>query len=160
MWSKNFRICLFNAVYQELFTKGLTDSNLSFDWTLVFDTIENQAELPDIQNLDRSLEFLKENQTKYESILQKYLSNWNKTYSIVRAIMLCFLQEVSEAQAISKTDLEVVEIISKYIKLTEEYVGGENTALVHAITSNILEKELNIVLSKPTKIAEPTNGLN
>lgn len=162
MWTKNFRICLFNAVYQELFSENLPDFSSSLDWDPIFELVtSSSAELPNQADLNRSLEDLKQNRSQFETTLRKYLQSWHKTYRIVRAILLCFLQEVTEAKRANATSTDFRQIMSKYTRLTQDYVGGDNTDLVYAIINHILQDELGITpdTSQKTNLSQQAGDL-
>ncbi len=144
MWEKNFRVALFTAVYQKLFQSDFVDAGIAWNWEIVLNNlkVEEASKMPKVQDLSCRLEDLGTNQEKYQNLLQKYLQSWDRTYDIVKAILLTYLQELSEMKESGSLEVNSNEIVSKYIRLTQEYIGGENTALVHAVASNILENNL------------------
>jgi transcription termination factor NusB len=66
--------------------------------------------------------------------VQKHLSDWNKTFGIVKAILYCFLLEKKWTN--NNSDF-VLKAVGKYIKLAEEFTILANIKLIHAILSKI-----------------------
>ena len=64
------------------------------------------------------------------------MANWNKTFPIVKACLFTFLLEKDYLRS-TQSDVESKEVVSKYIRLSEDLVGGQNVALVHAILSKV-----------------------
>ncbi len=153
MWTKNFAICLFSAVYQNIFSQDSKnfidlkeDSQIVFDWLVVLDTLNLSQDLPNTDLLQDSLIKIVQNKAKFENILQKYLSDSKKTYKIVKAILFTFLQELEEIkkpkEEIPTTLLEYYQpMAKKYVRIAQDYVGGENASLVHAVTIKIIQDD-------------------
>jgi hypothetical protein len=66
--------------------------------------------------------------------IKKYLSDWSKTFGIVKAILYCFLLEKKSSGNSSDFGTKSVGL---YIKLAEEFTILANIKLIHAILSKI-----------------------
>ncbi len=158
MWTKNFVICLFSAVYQNIFLQDSKDfidieekAQMGFDWSVVLDTLNLSQDLPNTDLLQDSLTKIVQNESKFENILQKYLSDSKKTYKIVKAILFTFLQELQEIkkskEEIPTTLLEYYQpIAKKYVRIAQDYIGSENASLVHAITIKVIQDDPSTLL--------------
>jgi transcription termination factor NusB len=140
MWDKYFRLCLFMAVYQELFAEEL-GADLGLEWDFILETVENPQDRPSSKELAKSMASLRLKREQYELLLKKYLHSWERTYETVKAMLLTFLEELSKLREVEEKS-ELIELVGKYVRLTQDYIGGENTALVHAVASNIVENDL------------------
>lgn len=135
---------MFTAIYQKLFRLSLTEGEPVFEWALVFDSLKlgDGLELPDISDLDFSFASVLEKEDKFKALLNKYLQDWGRTYDIVKAILLTYLQELAELKESNKIEVLAQDLVGSYVRLAQDYIGGENTSLVHAVASNILENDL------------------
>lgn len=68
------------------------------------------------------------------NLVKEYLSDWAKTFGIVKAILFCFLLE---KKATSNCEEFQIKSIGVYIKLAEEFTILANIKLIHAILSKI-----------------------
>ncbi|NJK71692.1 MAG: hypothetical protein HC932_05655 [Thermales bacterium] len=136
MWSQATRKVLISSVYEYLFWQKLEDpKEFVIDWSQL--TLEhfnegdvlNQKEFQKVFNTFLSLP------DKYLSQVSKFINDWSKTFDLVKAILIVFVIELESFQ-----DEPPKNIISKYIRITQELVGGENPSLVHAVTSKILNQ--------------------
>ena len=67
-------------------------------------------------------------------LVKEYLSDWAKTFGIVKAILFCFLLE---KKAMSNNQEFQAKSIGIYIKLAEEFTILANIKLIHAILSKL-----------------------
>ena len=67
-------------------------------------------------------------------MIKEYLSDWIKTFGIVKAILFCFLLE---KKAMSNNQEFQTKSIGVYIKLAEEFTVLANIKLIHAILSKL-----------------------
>lgn len=128
------------AVYQELFAEEL-GADLGLEWDFILETVENPQDRPSSKELAKSMASLRLKREQYELLLKKYLHSWERTYETVKAMLLTFLEELSKLREVEEKS-ELIELVGKYVRLTQDYIGGENTALVHAVASNIVENDL------------------
>jgi hypothetical protein len=136
MWEKKYRFSLFVAIYQYLFW-----NNLSLDYSIDWDKILNEVfgeevDFDNVAPLQKDFDFFLSKKESFDEILVKHLKDSSKTYDMVKAVLYTFLTETEGGEK----DVEALEkIVGKYIRLTQEMVGGQSTALVHAVTSKVLE---------------------
>jgi len=133
VWDKNLRYCIFTAVYQKLFWE---DESVEYflDWSFIIENIPNKDTRPEIDLLDELYEVFLENKANYTEQLQNHLKNWNRTFPDVRACLFTFLLE---KDSLKKKSEDVSDIVSKYVRLSEDLIGGKNVGLVHAIVSKL-----------------------
>ena len=67
-------------------------------------------------------------------LIKEYLSDWAKTFGIVKAILFCFLLE---KKVLSNNQEFQDKSIGVYIKLAEEFTILANIKLIHAILSKL-----------------------
>ncbi len=140
MWDKFFRAAMVNTVYQDIFWKNIEIVNEIDTDFIVEQMKKNLSEKSlesfnvDTKQLDEKLVECEANYTEHKKFLLKYLEGWYKTYDIVKAILFVFLIERMDAES---KGLDIGDVVGKYIKLTQDIVGGKSTSLVHAILSKI-----------------------
>jgi uncharacterized membrane protein len=127
--------------YPDLFIEGDKSSSNSFDTRL-------ETELQ-IVKIDESISkivvelepqidrFYLEMEGVTDQV-KEHLSDWAKTFGIVKAILFCFLLE---KKAVSNNDEFVSKSVGVYIKLAEEFTILANIKLIHAILSKIQSQE-------------------
>ena len=151
MWEKSFRSSLFSLVYQDLFWRDLGvetyDPKQHLELVLSEVKLKEGESLPSEAKLLESLSAFEEKEGAFETELKKYLNQYDKTYTAVRALLFTFLVE---RDMILEKKEDPGDIVGKYIRLTQNMVGGENTGLVHAVLSKIVggkkaEKEAETV---------------
>jgi transcription termination factor NusB len=143
VWDKPFRYSIFTAVYELLFWReeGVNDFNI--DWDFIFENAKFEVK-PDIEDLNQVMYLFEQKEKSYTDILESYLANWDKTFSIIKACLFTFLLEKDDIGN-SEPPVDSKDIVTKYIRLSEDLVGGQNVGLVHAVLSKIagVQKEIS-----------------
>jgi transcription termination factor NusB len=134
MWSKNFRKCLIGAVYQNLFWDSLNSTQYSPDWSILVDQNKNIEESIVEEDLSSMYDLFVTKKTFYIDTITKHVNKWDKTFDLIKACLIVFIIE-NEVN----TDKEA-KLVGHYIKFAQDFAGGENPALVHAVISKILEE--------------------
>lgn len=67
-------------------------------------------------------------------LIKEHLSDWTKTFGIVKAILFCYIME---KKATSNNQEFAAKSIGIYIKLAEEFTILANIKLIHAILSKL-----------------------
>jgi transcription termination factor NusB len=137
MWSKTFRKSLISAIYEDLFSESLDqfDHNEP-SWSQIIEENETQENPLILDNLVEVFVFYKNNKSEIIDTIQPLMTTWHKTFDLVKACLVCFCVEVQYTQEQSQ-EIDT-GIVGKYIRLTQSFAGGENPALVHAVTSKLL----------------------
>jgi transcription termination factor NusB len=149
MWDKKFRYIIFSLAYQFLFWSEHFDFDNTFE-TLTTNTYkpEDEVNLKKIaQKSKDTLDIFKTNQQDFEIILRKYLASYDKTYPLIKAILFTALLEdflIDKSQSRKP-------LMSKYIHLTQEMVGGKNPTVVNAVLGNVFGVERNVIAKDPEK---------
>ena len=133
MWSKNFRKCLIGAVYQNLFWESFNNSDYSPDWSMIINENHNTDDTFTKENLIEVYNVFLSKKLSYIENIMKYVNKWDKTFDLIKACLIVFLVEDE-----INTDPEN-KLVGHYIKFAQDFAGGENPALVHAVISKILE---------------------
>jgi transcription termination factor NusB len=134
MWSKNFRKCIIGSVYQNLFWESFNNSQYKPDWENLLDqnkdddTIILKDDLSSVYSL-----FISKKDT-YINKITKYVNKWDKTFDLIKACLIVFL--IENELNIDKNS----KLVGHYIKFAQDFAGGENPALVHAVISKVLEE--------------------
>jgi transcription termination factor NusB len=139
MWSNPTRKILIGSIYEYLFWSNLGSKKIpEVDWTQLID-LYNTESFPLAEKELNSLyeKFLEKSET-YIHIIQEHFDNWSKTYDIVKAILIVFVLELEDTNLASEKS-----IINKYLKITQELVGGQNPNLVHAVALKIYQNHTN-----------------
>ncbi len=137
MWNKQFRKALIAAIYQHLFWSGFTKTHVDPNWQQICSEIFKEDQPYSEKELQSTYELFIEKEVYYTNLLQQYVSKWDKTFDIIKACFYCFLIELGERK--NEPDLKLV---GTYIKFGQDFAGGDNPGLVHAVLSNILENDL------------------
>lgn len=135
MWKKDFRICLFYVIYQYIFWLSI-DQEKKLDWNHIEAQAFGERSDLDLETVKKEYKNFIDNKTTFDQVLANNLKEPNKTYLTVKAILYVFFLEIDFLEregVLSQTN----NIVGKYIKLTQEVVGGESTGLVHAVTSKV-----------------------
>jgi hypothetical protein len=157
MWEKDFRKLIFYIVYQALFLNWNLEfwQNLDFDEKL--DLIEKNKQIIDSTKsqkndlilinyltkpdssvaVDKILnDFLLKKDDYWQKICQN-LKDTKKTYTAVSTCLYTYLLEKDFIDTQFLTEEIATEnkqnLIGKYIKLAQDFIGDENVSLVHAI---------------------------
>ena len=123
--------------YPDLFIEGINPNASSFDSKLEtelqiakIDEVIGQIVIDLEPQIDR---FYLEIEDMSDTI-KEHLSDWAKTFSIVKALLFCFLLE---KKATSNNEQFQAKSIGIYIKLAEEFTILANIKLTHAILSKL-----------------------
>lgn len=138
MWDKSFRFSLFAGIYEALFWEEQESHGTnSIDWSIITAQLGHAETQPSVTLLQACLDTFLANQTSYTQILKKHLNSWNKTYLIVRACLYCFLTEKDYLQR-NNVAYDESKLVGRYLRLSEDLIGGQNVALVHAVISKLV----------------------
>ncbi len=141
MWTKSYRYCLVSSIYECIFRDF--DAAVYPDWSLIISCLENTDKAEDkplFNDLDESYKTFTQNYQAYKATLQLYLQDWDRTHLLVQSILLEFVQE-SEMLTNQKLELQIPELVSKYIRLTDNLIGGQGVSLVHAVLTKLIAAE-------------------
>jgi transcription termination factor NusB len=139
VWEKPFRYLVFAAIYQLLFWREQGVENLKLDWEMIQEVSKTEVKV-DIIALEKIIEAFRANEIAYTNTLEQYLKTWSKTYPVVKACFFCFMLE--HDSLIKQGENEIAKtIVSKYIRLGEDLIGGQNVSLIHAVLSKISDIE-------------------
>jgi transcription termination factor NusB len=134
MWTKHFRKSIIAAIYQNLFWQSLSGSVYIPDWENVTKEVYTEDEVVSIKELQACYNRFITSKETSTSLLQEYITKWDKTFDIVKAALFCFLLEYSDRK--NEDDLH---ILGNYIKFAQDFAGGENPGLIHAVMSKMIE---------------------
>ena len=151
MWSKRNRTAICFTIYHDLFWREKEllqyDHTDEVELTWLDESIagDTQDKL-DTKLVHRAFEFYRLHQDDVlHAKLDPFLQDRQKTFPIVTAILFTYLIEVE----LNKTTEDIASTcVGKYIKLTQDYIAGGNTSLVHAILSKMSGKELPETLTE------------
>jgi hypothetical protein len=123
--------------YPDLFIEGSKPVSCSFDTRLQtefqiskIDQVISQIAI----ELEPQMELFYIEMEDMTDLIKVHLSDWTKTFGIVKAILFCFLLEKKATQSSQEFQTKSVGI---YIKLAEEFTVLANIKLVHAILSKL-----------------------
>jgi transcription termination factor NusB len=133
-WSKNFRKCIIGSVYQNLFWDSFNNNHYTPDWEMIIDQNRNVEDVISIEELASVYDLFLSRKPIYIEQITQYVNKWDKTFDLVKACLIVFLIENE-----INTDKEA-KLVGHYIKFAQDFAGGENPALVHAVISKVLEK--------------------
>jgi transcription termination factor NusB len=138
MWSKGFRKCIICAVYQQLFWESFNNTSYKPNWEMIASQNKKDDDVFTDSDLDNTFSVFTNNKPIFVEKITQYINKWDKTFDIVKACLLVFLMELD-----AKPD-DNTKVVGNYIKFAQEFAGGENPSLVHAVISKILEDKSDI----------------
>ena len=164
-WSKHLRLSVFVMIYQTIFNQPRTSRNSSSIQDLEMDserinsllislsqehpeyfgdnTLGSNPELNDEFWTDLRLlvqaqvDSFVANYSDYKTQLEPYLTNWDRTFEIIKAILFCFMLELRNAKS-SLNEQQITTLIGSYIQMTEDFSVPANVKLVHAILAKLV----------------------
>lgn len=136
MWTKVFRKALISVVYQDIFSISIEGLNKNdFDLDLVISEYSTQDTPILIDEIKEVLDFYNQDNNYYSEIVKKYLNKWDKTYDLIKATLVVFTLELLYAK---EHNIYIQgNLVGKYVRLAQDFVGGDNPGLVHAVASKI-----------------------
>jgi transcription termination factor NusB len=139
MWTKDFRFCLFSLIYDD--SLGYREMNEVVDYEEFVNSVLTEYKSFKKENVDTGVL-----RVEFESYLSKknsmivrlttLLPDWNKTFEIIKAVLLCFLIEKQSLKIFEKDKLVV-----SYIKFAEGYCVSSNVKLIHAVLSKLVDEK-------------------
>jgi hypothetical protein len=123
--------------YPDLFIEGLKTDTTTFDTRLETElqiVKINEAIGKIVVDLEPQIDRFYLDLEEMTELVKEYLSDWAKTFGIVKAILFCFLLE---KKAVSNNQDFQTKSIGIYIKLAEEFTILANIKLIHAILSKL-----------------------
>jgi|GEM_PF-1423733 len=147
MWTKNFSLCLCIAVYQKLTLESRSDFTVAVDWSLILKELNLSLDQSELASLDLQLDYVWRNRNQFEQILGKFLDQPKKTHPFVKAVLLVFLAELlhlrtQQSPEITNQSADWLGLAKKYVRITQNYIGAENPSLVYAVTTKLLQENL------------------
>jgi transcription termination factor NusB len=123
--------------YPDLFIEGKQVTELTFD-----NRLETEFQISKIDQviaqivleLEPQMDRFYLDMEEMTDLIKDYLSDWTKTFGIVRAILFCFIME---KKATANNQEFETKSIGLYIKLAEEFTILANIKLIHAILSKL-----------------------
>jgi transcription termination factor NusB len=135
MWTKSFRKCLVGAIYQNLFWETFSGVMYVPNWQILVDELSKEGDEISVEDLENGYQKYLDSKEHSSKILHSYISKWDKTFDIMKAALYCFIIEYSERK--NEPDLH---LLGQYIKYAQDFAGGENPSLIHAIMSRMIEE--------------------
>jgi hypothetical protein len=123
--------------YPDLFIEGLKPNSNSFDTRLETElqiTKIDEAITKIVVELKPQIDIFYLEMENMTNLVKEHLSDWTKTFGIVKAVLFCFLLE---KKATSNSEEFLSKSVGVYIKLAEEFTILANIKLIHAILSKI-----------------------
>jgi transcription termination factor NusB len=139
MWTKEFRFCLFYLIYEDLL--GLVEIAEPVDFERVIESVLTEYKSFEKDNIEltelkKYYELYLQSKNKLEAKLIKFLPDWNKTFDIIKSILITFQLEKQSLKVFEKNKLVV-----SYIKFAEGYCVSSNVKLVHAVLSRLIDEK-------------------
>lgn len=138
VWTKAFRRSLISALYVDIFSDSVAEASIEPNWQVIVHEFSTPEETPQLVQVKEMYDFYQENRNQLLEIVKKHLVSWEKTYDLTKA---CFVGLVIEITQLQNSDRPVPSnLVNKYIRLAEEFAGGENPGLMHAVGTKIMEE--------------------
>lgn len=139
MWTKEFRFCLFSLIYEDLL--GLVKIAETIDFESFIGSVLTEyksfkKENIDILEIEKQYSNYLKNKEKFETKLIQLLPDWNKTFEIVKSILITFQLEKQSLKIFEKDKLVV-----SFIKFAEGYCVSTNVKLIHAVLSKLVDEK-------------------
>ena len=96
------------------------------------------------EDLQTQFDLWKLRQVDFENRIGSISSNWEKTLITTQSILAVIYLEFCELEKTQETVL-LSKLVTKYLKITKEYLDNQNISLIHAIITKIqVSFDLNI----------------
>lgn len=136
MWTKAFRKSLISGIYQTIFRQSLEGLEKSVNWDVIVDEYSTSEIEVKKDDLEKVFVYVDKNFDSYITSIQKYSKNWNRTFDVIKACLVALIVEI-EYKKDSNESIETT-VVGKYIRLAQDFAGGDNPGLVHAIGSKLV----------------------
>jgi transcription termination factor NusB len=139
MWSKNFRKCLIGAIYQNLFWASFNETEYKPEWeSLMAENYNQEIDKFKDQDLQKAYNVFLTNKADFTKNLKSFANQWERTFDLIQACLYAFETEYLISQLPPE---EKNKMIGSYIKFAQDFAGGDNPALVHAVMSRVVESK-------------------
>jgi transcription termination factor NusB len=139
MWSKNFRKCLIGAIYQNLFWASFNETEYKPEWeSLMAENYNQEIDKFKDQDLQKAYNVFLTNKADFTTNLKSFANQWERTFDLIQACLFAFETEYLISQLPPE---EKNKMIGSYIKFAQDFAGGDNPALVHAVMSRVVESK-------------------
>jgi hypothetical protein len=158
-WKSNFRLLICNLIYQAIFVnpKGIETIDFEMDSTYLerlIDTLYSEhADYFEFNNDDKLIKYSQaeidkaKEQFQYfaadyshlKAQLEPFLSSWNNTFDIIKAILFSFMLEYRQVIQDQQENTETTTaLMANYIQIAEDLTVAANVKLVHAILAKMV----------------------
>jgi transcription termination factor NusB len=138
-WTKLLRKSLVSAIYSDFVLTAVDSNNFSPDWEAILLEIKNETDIINIDEISDIFENYKDNKDRIIEILKKHANNWEITFDIVKSCLIVLQLEI---EYYKNSSAEVPSgVVGKYVRLAQEFAGGDNPGLVHAVGVKLLNGE-------------------
>ena len=136
LWTKAFRRSLISALYVDIFADSVEGLPKEPNWTVIVSEFSTDQETLRQVEVIEMFEYYQAHRIESLDLVKKYMNSWNKTYDLIKA---CLVALVIEIKYLQRTDRAVpANLVGKYIRLAQDFAGGDNPGLVHAVGSKIM----------------------
>ena len=136
LWTKAFRRSLISALYVDIFADSVEGLPKEPNWTVIVSEFSTDQETLRQVEVIEMFEYYQAHRIEFLDLVKKYMNSWNKTYDLIKA---CLVALVIEIKYLQRTDRAVpANLVGKYIRLAQDFAGGDNPGLVHAVGSKIM----------------------
>ena len=151
LWTKAFRRSFISAVYVDIFADSVEGLSKEPEWSVIVSEFSTEEDTLKQVEVIEIFEYYQAHREESLALIRKYMNSWDKTYDLIKACLVCLVVEIKYLQ---RTDRPVpANLVGKYIRLAQDFAGGDNPGLVHAVGSKIM---LEIVPGMKQKNAQPT----
>ena len=136
LWTKAFRRSLISALYVDIFADSVEGLPKEPNWAVIVSEFSTDQETLRQVEVIEMFEYYQAHRIEFLDLVKKYMNSWNKTYDLIKA---CLVALVIEIKYLQRTDRAVpANLVGKYIRLAQDFAGGDNPGLVHAVGSKIM----------------------
>jgi|GEM_PF-7056301 len=106
------------------------------------------------ESVIETIELFEKHKLEFESQLLLLLTNWNQTYTIVKAILLTCLTEIKSVETTNEKEttqtvnsqsphLDSIynQLVGKYLRLAQDYANSQSVSVIHAVLAKVLKQD-------------------
>lgn len=139
MWTKEFRFCIFSLIYEDIL--AYREKSEIVDLGIFVDAILTEYKSFKLENIDSTgleneYELYLKTKEKLSTKLMEHLPDWNKTFEIIKSILMTFQLEKQSLKVFEKDKLVI-----SYLKFAEDYCVSTNVKLIHAVLSKLIDEK-------------------
>jgi hypothetical protein len=162
MWSDLLRLVIFSLIYQTKYWQEFLEKELVIDDQLIHEVVDaylsekklseqevfNEMQTFDKQKVKSLMLIFADREEELKEVIETQTKNWQKTYTILKALLFTFTLEKyyyeKEGIEFLENDEENAEasgkkkFLRRYLNICDRYLDNNSVATLHAILAKLI----------------------